>query len=105
MSTSRYGWRFLMMDTMEETISVADAKRRFALLLQEVRKGRSYVVTSHGKPVARIVPAGKYEDVKAGARTALLSRLKKQPAVQATRWTRNELYEDESLRGRWTRTS
>jgi len=78
---------------MEETISVADAKRRFSSLLREVRAGRSYVMTSHGKPVARIVPAGKHENVAAGARTALLSRLKKQPVVQDTGWTRDEFYE------------
>jgi antitoxin (DNA-binding transcriptional repressor) of toxin-antitoxin stability system len=51
------------------------------------------VMTSHGKPVARIVPAGKHENVAAGARTALLSRLKKQPVVQDTGWTRDEFYE------------
>jgi hypothetical protein len=31
-----------MVDIMEETISVADAKRRFSSLLREVRAGRSY---------------------------------------------------------------
>ncbi|MGH6677392.1 MAG: type II toxin-antitoxin system Phd/YefM family antitoxin [Bradyrhizobium sp.] len=80
---------------MEEAISAAEANRQFSLLLRGVREGRSYVVTSHGKPVARIVPAGKHENVAAGARTTLLSRLEKQPVVQAKRWTRDELYEDE----------
>ena len=80
---------------MEEAISAADANRRFSLLLRGVREGRSYVVTSHGKPVARLVPAGKHEDVATGARTALLSRLEKQPVVHAGRWTRDELYEEE----------
>ena len=80
---------------MEEAISAADANRKFSLLLRGVREGRSYVVTSHGKPVARLVPAGKHEDVAAGARTALLSRLEKQPIVPVERWTRDELYEDD----------
>jgi prevent-host-death family protein len=84
-----------MVGIMDEAISAADANRRFSLLLRGVREGRSYVVTSHGKPVARIVPAGKNEDVAAEARTALLSRLKKQSIVQTTRWTRDELYEDD----------
>ena len=47
------------------------------------------------EPVARLIPASKHEDVATGARTALLSRLEKQPVVQAKRWTRDELYEDE----------
>lgn len=80
---------------MEEVVSAAEANRRFSLLLRGVREGRSYVVTAHGKPVARLVPAGQHEDSAIGARTALLSRLEKQPVVQTTRWTRDELYEDE----------
>jgi prevent-host-death family protein len=80
---------------MDETISAADANRRFSLLLRGVREGRSYVVTSHGKPVARIIPAGKHDDIASSARSALLSRLEKQPVVNAGRWTRDELYEDD----------
>jgi prevent-host-death family protein len=80
---------------MEEAVSAADANRRFSLLLRGVREGRSYVVTSHGKPVARLIPAGKHEDVAVSARETLLARLEKQPLMQAGRWTRDELYEDE----------
>jgi prevent-host-death family protein len=80
---------------MEEAVSAADANRKFSLLLRGVRKGRSYIVTSHGKPVARIVPTGKHDDVVAGARSTLLSRLESQPLVNAERWTRDELYEDD----------
>ncbi len=80
---------------MEEAISAADANRRFSRLLRGVREGRSYVVTSHGKPVARLIPAGRHEDVATGARTALLSRLEKQPVVDVGRWIRDELYEDD----------
>ncbi|MEJ0047857.1 MAG: type II toxin-antitoxin system prevent-host-death family antitoxin [Rhodospirillales bacterium] len=80
---------------MEEAVSAADANRRFSLLLRGVREGRSYVVTSHGKPVARLIPAGKHDDIATGARSALLSRLEKQPVMNAGRWTRDELYEND----------
>ncbi len=80
---------------MEEAVSAADANRRFSLILRRVREGHSYVVTSHGRPVARIVPAGKHEGVASSARAALLSRLERQPVVAVGRWTRDELYEDE----------
>jgi prevent-host-death family protein len=80
---------------MEEAISAADANRRFSLLLRGVREGRSYVVTSHGKPVARLIPVGRHEEVATGARTALLSRLEKQPVIEVGRWTRDEIYEDD----------
>jgi prevent-host-death family protein len=80
---------------MEEAVSAADANRKFSLILRGVREGRSYVVTSHGRPVARIIPADKSASVASGARAALLSRLERQPIVNAGCWTRDELYEDE----------
>jgi prevent-host-death family protein len=80
---------------MEETVSAADANRRFSLILRGVRDGHSYVVTSHGRPVARIVSADKHEGVGSSARVALLLRLKSQPVVHAGRWARDELYEGE----------
>lgn len=80
---------------MEKTISAADANRSFSRLLQGVKKGHQYVVTSHGTPVARIIPARSDEARKAGARKALLSRLMQEPAVEVQSWTREELYEDE----------
>jgi prevent-host-death family protein len=80
---------------MEEIVSAADANRSFSLLLRGVREGRSYIVTSHGRPVARLIPAGKHRNVAAGARAALLSRLEKQPAINVGRWARDELYEDD----------
>lgn len=79
---------------MEEPVSAADANRRFSLLLQGVRDGRSYLVTSHGKPVARITPAGKHDKVAACALRTLLSRLEDQPVIEVGRWSRDELYED-----------
>ena len=80
---------------MEEAISAADANRKFSLILRSVKEGHSYVVTSHGRPVARIIPADRRENVTTGARNALLSRLEQQPIVNAERWSRDELYEDE----------
>jgi hypothetical protein len=35
----------------------------------------------------------------ANCRLSLLSRLESQPVVQAGRWTRDELYEDDSVMG------
>jgi len=44
---------------MEKPVSAADANRKFSKLLRTVREGHSYVVTSHGKAVAKIVPVEK----------------------------------------------
>lgn len=78
---------------MDEAISAADTNRRFSLLLRAVREGRSYVVTS--RPVARLIPVGKHDHVAISARATLLSRLEKQPVMNAGRWTRDELYDDD----------
>ena len=78
---------------MEQAVSAAHANRTFSLILRGVRDGRSYIVTSHGRPVARIIPADRHEAAASGARTALLDRLERQPAVNAGRWSRDELYE------------
>jgi prevent-host-death family protein len=75
-----------------ERISAADANRGFSRVLREVRDGRTYVVTSHGRPVARIVPIGRDTTTGAAARTALFGRLDRERVVKAGRWTRDELY-------------
>jgi prevent-host-death family protein len=41
---------------MDEAVSATDANRRFSELLRTVKKCQSVVVTSHGKPVAKITP-------------------------------------------------
>jgi len=79
---------------MDEPISAAEANRSFSRLLRGVREGRSYVVTSHGRPVARIVPAPAIDAEADTAWQRLLSRLESQPVSNAERWTRDELYDD-----------
>jgi prevent-host-death family protein len=79
---------------MDKAVSAADANRRFSELLRTVKTGRSVVVTSHGKPVARISPVIENDRAVEGARSALVARLRRERAVNAGRWTRDELYDD-----------
>jgi prevent-host-death family protein len=82
---------------IDETVSAAEANRSFSRLLRGVREGRSYVVTSHGLPVARLVPATQREEemrqFRRAARKALFERLSTQPALNLGKWTRDELYD------------
>ncbi len=80
----------------EEAVSAADANQRFSELLRTVRDGRSVLVTSHGKLVARIVPITEHDQTVEGARVALLARLRAEPVVNVGSWTRDELYEDQA---------
>lgn len=41
---------------MDKAVSATDASRRFSELLRIVKKGQSVIVTSHGEPVAKIMP-------------------------------------------------
>lgn len=81
---------------MEKAVSAADAKRKFSKWLRLLREGHSYVVTSHGRAVARIVPAEGDGGTTRGARAALLKRLRAEPVVKIRRWTRDESHEDEA---------
>jgi len=80
---------------MGKAVSATDANRDFSRLLRNVRDGGSYVITSHGKPVAKLVPYDAERDARTAAREALFKRLRTQLATPPIgRWTRDELYED-----------
>lgn len=78
---------------MGKEISATYANRNFPRILRDVKDGRSYVVTSRGRPVARISRVSADSARRALARAALLKRLQGQPAINIGRWTREELYE------------
>lgn len=78
---------------MQKVVSAADANRKFSEVLREVRKGHSYVVTSHGREVARIVPVERSNEGGTRAKSALMKRLRAQKPIEIGPWTRDELYE------------
>ena len=78
----------------KRAVSAADANRNFSELLRDVRNGRSYVITAHGKPVAKIVPVQEDTDRQEAAKAVLRKRLRAQRGVHIGRWTRDELYDD-----------
>lgn len=80
---------------MEKAISATEANRQFSRLLDGVRRGRTYVVTSHGEPVAKLSPVTEAAKTTGYARKTLLARLRSQRVTRAVGWTRDELYEDE----------
>ncbi len=78
---------------MDRPVTSADANRRFSELLRGVRDGQSYVVTAHGRPVARLSPIEGESRLRNAAREILLERLGRQAAIDIGPWTRDELYE------------
>jgi prevent-host-death family protein len=47
---------------MTEVLGVAEAKRRFAELIDRVGRGERFVVARRGKPVVALVPPDELED-------------------------------------------
>jgi prevent-host-death family protein len=41
------------------TAGVREARQNLSALLDEVKRGREVVITEHGRPVARLVPADR----------------------------------------------
>ena len=78
---------------MGKSVSAANANRDFSKLLRDVRNGGSVVITSHGKPIAKIIPFVTHDPVRAAAKEILLAHLSSRPAIDIGLWTRDELYE------------
>jgi prevent-host-death family protein len=76
---------------MEKVIQATAANRQFSCILREVADGDTFTVTSHGRPIARIVPA--LSSGSEAAKQRLLEHLRSQPVVETGRWTREELYD------------
>jgi prevent-host-death family protein len=78
---------------MEKAISAADANRKFSQLLRDVKEGQSYLVTSHGRAVARIAPVQDERATMTSSRSSLLRRLRSERVLKVGRWKRDELYD------------
>lgn len=44
-----------------KSAGVREVKARLSQLLRDVKRGREWVITERGKPIAKLVPAGKEE--------------------------------------------
>lgn len=76
---------------MHRAITASEANQRFSELLREVADGGSFTVTSHGRPVARVLPVdreGEHRSVK-----RLLDFVRRLPLRYAGDWSRSHLYE------------
>ena len=79
-------------------IAATEANRRFSELLRGVREeGKTFTITSHGRPVARISPpeedAAERDARRNEAWAAIKARWRNSPGLKVEPWTRDELYE------------
>ena len=78
---------------MNKIITAAEANRDFSKLLRSVREGDSFIVTSHGTPVARLIPIEDDTARREEAKQRYLDGLRNRPALNLPRVTRDEMYE------------
>ena len=60
----------------DNVVSSAGANRHFSQIIRAVRGVMSFVVTSHGRPVARIIPFKDTSDAGSAARASFVDRLR-----------------------------
>lgn len=77
-----------------KTVSAGDANRHFSQVLRRAASGETVTITSRGRAVARLGPAGDRERGRSAAREMLLARLRRQRATGRRDWKRDDLYED-----------
>jgi prevent-host-death family protein len=75
---------------MDRFVTATEANQRFSEMLREVGQGESFIVTSRGKPLARMSPVG----VKAGGNNTseFHAYLRSLPQITHN-WQREDLYE------------
>jgi prevent-host-death family protein len=77
---------------VDRAISASDANQHFSELLREVQEGESFIVTSRGRPVAKVTPVDS-ADRQGPAIDALLDFVARLPRRRAKAWRREDLYE------------
>ena len=76
---------------MDRAITASDANQHFSEMLRDVQRGEAFVVTSRGRPVARVVPVDT--STRKADVDSLLLFLDGLPRRSAGAWTRGDLYE------------
>lgn len=81
---------------MKQHISLRQANQGFSRYIAEVERGREFVVTRRGRPVALLSPAPKRAARRLSAvrKTALERLLASARPLGIRKWRRAELYED-----------
>ena len=85
------------MSEADIVVPAAEANRSFSKLLKAAREGKRITITSHGEPVAELIPAGESARSERERRLKVLAELEAHWAtLEATvvgPWTSEELYE------------
>lgn len=67
-------------------IGAARLRARFFALLERVERGEEVVITRHGQPIARLVPAERVDRARADAAIARLKELRAGSSLGGLSW-------------------
>ena len=81
---------------MTQQISIRQANQNFSRYIVEVERGRQFVVTRRGRPVAVIAPAPRQpaRALKPAQKAALRRLLQAAKPLGIRKWRREQLYSD-----------
>ena len=68
------------------TVGAFEAKTHLSSLLERVERGEEVVITRHGRPVARLVPAEKIDRERVRAAIAKLKELRAGSSLGGLSW-------------------
>jgi len=68
------------------TVGAFEAKNRLSALLEQVAGGEEVVITKHGKPIARLVGAGKFDRQRADEAFERLKELRRGTTLGGLSW-------------------
>ena len=75
-------------------IATTEANRQFSKVIQEVREGETFVVTSHGEPVAKITAFKREESDRQRALDAYFTSRKAVKPMNLGRFNRDDAYDN-----------
>jgi prevent-host-death family protein len=76
---------------MDRYVTATEANQNFSKMLRDVRAGYNVIVTSRGRPVAKLSASDPAPDKK--STEDFLAWLRSRPPVNAGPWKREDLYE------------
>lgn len=68
------------------TVGAFEAKTHFSALLERAARGEEIVITRHGRPVARLVPAAASEDEEVEQAIAALKSFRRGATLGGLSW-------------------
>jgi prevent-host-death family protein len=77
---------------MSRTVTATEVNQHISEIMREVRAGETVTVTSRGKPILHMIPAGKQSSKKPDWE-ALWARMDEMNRIVTGPWTRDELYD------------